>query len=234
MKSPADIKDRKSLYGNVLQDTFVKLPVRTTMQKTLYFTVGKRCFETMVAIAALVVLAPLFLITAVAIKLSSRGPVFFRQIRVGQLGTPFRIFKFRTMTGTSYGSGSLLTAAGDPRITALGRWLRRTKIDELPQLINVMWGDMSLVGPRPEVPEYVAKYNERQRQILRVKPGITGPAANNYIDEELLLAGQRDKEAFYVTTILPAKLEYDIAYSEQVRFREDLLIILETLSKVFK
>src|SRR5215467_14124175 len=193
---------------------------------TFYFRVGKRYFDAVIAFTALVLLTPLFLLTAIAIKFTSRGPVFFRQTRVGQLGRPFRIFKFRSMTGTSYGNGSLLTAAGDPRITPLGRWLRRTKIDEFPQLINVVCGDMSLVGPRPEVSEYVALYTERQREVLRVKPGITGPAANDYIDEELLLAGQPDKEAFYVSTILPAKLEYDIAYSKRVRFRDDLLIIL--------
>ena len=135
-----------------VQDALVNPPGRAATQETLYFTFGKRCFDTTVAIAALVVLAPLFLIAAVAIKLTSRGPVFFRQIRVGQLGKPFRIFKFRSMTGTGRGKGASLTAAGDPRITALGRWLRKTKIDELPQLMNVVRGDMSLVGPRPEVP----------------------------------------------------------------------------------
>lgn len=202
------------------------------MKGTFYCTYGKRWFDTITAFAALVASTPLFLLTAVAIKVTGRGPVFFKQVRVGQFASPFRIFKFRTMTAESRGRGSLLTAAGDARITALGRWLRKTKIDELPQLINVVWGDMSLVGPRPEVPEYVAQYTERQRQILRVKPGITGPAANNYIDEEKLLAGQIDKEAFYLARILPAKLEYDIAYCERVGFREDLLVILETFTKV--
>lgn len=202
------------------------------MRETLYFRFGKRWFDATIAFAALVPLAPLFLLVAVAIKLTSRGPVFFRQVRTGQFERPFRIFKFRTMTGESRGRGSLLTATGDPRITPLGRWLRKTKIDELPQLINVVSGDMSLVGPRPEVPEYVARYSERQKQTLRVRPGITGPAANNYIDEEQLLSCQPDKEAFYLTSILPAKLEHDIAYSGRVGFRKDLLIIFETVAKV--
>lgn len=136
------------------------------------------------------------------------------------------------MTGTASGSGAALTSAGDPRITPLGRWLRKTKVDELPQLLNVLWGDMSLVGPRPEVPQYTAHYNERQKQVLRVKPGITGPAATTYIDEEQLLAGQPDKETFYLRTILPTKLEYDIAYCERVCFREDLRLIWETFAKV--
>lgn len=202
------------------------------MKETFYFRIGKRWFDAIAAFAALVLLSPLFLLAAMAIKLTSRGPVFFRQVRVGRSEKPFRIFKFRTMTGQSQGRGALLTAAGDPRITVLGRWLRKTKVDELPQLINVVLGDMSLVGPRPEVPVYAARYTRRQRQILRVKPGITGPAANNYIDEEQLLACQPDKEAFYLASILPAKLEHDIGYSESVAFRGDLLIIFQTLAKV--
>ena len=202
------------------------------MKETFYFRIGKQWFDAIAAFPALMLLSPLFLLTAMAIKLTSRGSVFFRQVRVGQFERPFRIFKFRTMTGDSRGRGALLTAAGDPRITPLGRWLRKTKIDELPQLINVAFGDMSLVGPRPEVPEYVARYTQRQKQILSVKPGITGPAANNYIDEEQLLAGRPDKEVFYLTNILPAKLERDIAYCERMEFRGDLLIIFETLAKV--
>lgn len=202
------------------------------MSETLYFSVGKRWFDGAVAFIALILLSPLFLATAVVIKVTSRGPVFFRQLRVGQFGGLFQIIKFRTMITLNGPSGSALTAAGDPRITTLGRWLRRTKIDELPQLINVLWGDMSLVGPRPEVPEYTASYTDRQRQIFKVKPGITGPAANNYIDEEQLLAGHADKEIFYLRTILPVKLEYDIAYCGGVRFRKDLLILLKTFTKV--
>lgn len=202
------------------------------MKATFYFRIGKQWFDAMAAFPALMLLSPLFLLTAMAIKLTSRGSVFFRQVRVGQFERPFRIFKFRTMTGESRARGALLTAAGDPRITSLGRWLRKTKIDELPQLINVVLGDMSLVGPRPEVPEYVASYTQRQKKILSVKPGITGPAANNYIDEEQILAGRPDKEAFYLTNILPAKLERDVAYCERMEFRGDLLIIFETLAKI--
>lgn len=202
------------------------------MRETLYCSVGKRCFDTGLAFFALILLLPLFLITAIAIKLSSRGPVFFRQMRVGRYGRPFNILKFRTMRPSGEARGSLLTAAGDPRVTTVGQWLRKTKIDELPQLMNVIYGDMSLVGPRPEVPEYAASYTERQRQILSAKPGITGPAANTYIDEEQLLANQPDKEAFYLNTVLPAKLEYDIAYCERVQFRTDLFIIWQTTAKV--
>jgi len=129
------------------------------------------------------------------------------------------------------GSGPLLTAEGDSRITPFGKWLRKSKVDELPQLINVLSGDMSLVGPRPEVPRYAGEYTDRQKKILLVKPGITGPSANVY--EEQLLGGHLDKESFYLTTILPAKLEIDIVYCESVSFTEDLRLILQTFWKIF-
>jgi len=202
------------------------------MADNFYSRIGKRWFDATVSFAALVLLSPLFLIVAMAIKLTGRGPVFFRQLRVGRFEQPFRIFKFRTMVGTAIGRSTALTAEGDPRITPLGRWLRKTKVDELPQLLNVLWGDMSLVGPRPEVPQYTARYDKKQKRVLLVKPGITGPAATNYIDEEQLLAGQSDKESFYVNTILPAKLEYDLAYCEEVCFPGDLRLIWSTFAKV--
>ncbi len=185
------------------------------------------------ALCGLVVLSPAFLLTALAIRLTSRGPAFFRQTRVGRYGKRFRIFKFRTMRTENEEAGSLLTAAGDPRVTTLGRWLRRTKMDELPQLINVLAGQMSLVGPRPEVPKFVATFTESQRRILAAKPGITGPCANIYLNEEELLAGQPDDEQYYISKILPAKIDIDIAYCEQIRFVEDLRIIFQTFAKVF-
>jgi len=129
------------------------------------------------------------------------------------------------------GSGSLLTAEGDARITPFGKWLRKSKVDELPQLVNVLLGDMSLVGPRPEVPRYAGKYTDRQKKILLVKPGIAGRSANIY--EEQLLGGHVDKETFYLTTILPAKLEIDIAYCESFSFTEDVRLILQTFWKIF-
>lgn len=196
------------------------------LDQTFYSRTGKRWLDLAGAISGLIVLAPFLVVVAVAVRLTSPGPAFFRQVRVGQFGKPFRIFKFRTMVGKSAGPGALLTAAGDPRITPLGRWLRNTKIDELPQLMNVLLGDMSLVGPRPEVPTYVATYNERQRTVLVAKPGVTGISAN--VREEELLASHADKEAFYLSTILPAKLEIDIAYCEKIRLVNDLKMILST------
>ena len=202
----------------------------STVTPTLYSRVGKRCLDATGAFLGLVVLSPVLGLTALAVRLTSPGPVFFRQVRLGQFGKPFRIFKFRTMLVDNPADGSLLTASGDPRITPVGRWLRSTKLDELAQLLNVLRGEMSLVGPRPEVPEYVAFYTARQRQVLSVKPGVTGPAASMY--EEELLAGQLDKEHFYLTKVLPAKLETDIAYSQNVRCSSDLKLILRTIAKV--
>jgi lipopolysaccharide/colanic/teichoic acid biosynthesis glycosyltransferase len=203
------------------------------MTQTFYARIGKRWLDAGRAFAGLIILSPLLLLAAFAIKLASRGPVFFRQTRVGRFGKTFRIFKFRSMKVVNPGGESLLTAAGDARINAVGRWLRKTKADELPQLINVLLGEMSLVGPRPEVPKYAASYSEKQRRVLLAKPGITGPAANSYINEEELLADQADKDEFYLTTLLPAKLEIDLAYCEDVRLVEDMKIILSTLSHIF-
>jgi len=139
------------------------------------------------------------------------------------------MLKFRSMRAGAE-RGSPLTAAGDPRITRLGVWLRRSKLDELPQLWNVVCGDMSLVGPRPEVPAFVAKYSERQRQVLRVRPGITGPEIDVY--EEQLLASREDKEEFYLKSVMPGKLETDVEYAQNVRFSTDLAILLQTFKKL--
>lgn len=203
------------------------------MAQTFYVRTGKRWLDAAAAFAGLVILSPLFFLAALAIKLASRGPIFFMQVRVGQFGKPFRIFKFRSMRVVDTGSESLLTAACDSRINSVGRLLRKIKADEFPQLLNVLFGEMSLVGPRPEVPKYVAAYSERQRQVLLAKPGITSPAANNYVNEEELLAGQPDKDNFYLSVLLPAKLALDLAYCENVRVGEDLKIILATFLNVF-
>jgi len=195
------------------------------MTPTFYTRFGKRFLDILLSFAGLVVLSPLLLLIAAVVKLSSRGPALFRQIRTGRFEKQFRILKFRTMRVSA--SGPLITAAGDSRITPLGKWLRKTKIDELPQLFNVLVGEMSLVGPRPEVPLYTTEYSEAQRKVLAVRPGITRPAIA--MDEEALMAGQADPHAFYISAILPAKLETDLAYCQSVRFSQDLRIIFETL-----
>jgi lipopolysaccharide/colanic/teichoic acid biosynthesis glycosyltransferase len=201
------------------------------MTHSFYCRAGKRWFDAACALFGLIILSPLLFLVALLVKLTSRGPTFFRQVRIGQFGRPFQIFKFRTMKDSPSGSGPLLTAEGDARITPFGKWLRKSKVDELPQLLNVLLGDMSLVGPRPEVPRYARAYTDRQKKILRLKPGITGPSANVY--EEQLLRGHADKETFYLTTILPAKLEIDIAYCESVSFTEDVKLIIQTFWKIF-
>jgi len=195
---------------------------------------GKPALDLLGSVFGLVVLSPVFLLVAVLIKATSRGPVFFRQLRVGQFEKRFRIFKFRSMTAAGTGRGALLTKAGDPRITPLGRWLRKSKMDELPQLINVFLGQMSLVGPRPEVPEYVAAYTGDQMRVLLAKPGITGLVAMNNVQEEELLADQEDKDHFYRTVLLPAKLKLDLLYCENICFTEDLRILFATFLKIFR
>jgi lipopolysaccharide/colanic/teichoic acid biosynthesis glycosyltransferase len=197
---------------------------------SFYRAAGKRCFDFCAASAGIVAISPVLLAAAVAVAMTSPGPIFFRQERVGRGGRNFRIFKFRTMYVSRAVSDSLLTATGDARITRAGRWLRSSKIDELAQLFNVVKGDMSLVGPRPEVAKFVATYNYEQRKVLSVRPGVTGPAASMF--EEELLAGQADKESFYVKNVLPAKLAIDCAYCDNVTFTGDVRLILSTIAKV--
>ena len=195
---------------------------------------AKRLLDIVSAALGLLLLAPLLLLLALAVRLDSPGPVFFRQVRVGRYGRHFRIHKFRSMRHGPAPGGSLITVGGDPRVTRVGEVLRRYKLDELPQLIDVLRGDMSLVGPRPEVPEYVAHYSEDDRRVvLSVRPGITDRASLEYRDESTLLAAAADPHRCYVEEILPAKIRY---YREYVASRSligDIGIILATIRKVF-
>ena len=199
------------------------------MKPSFYLLFGKRWFDAVFSTLGLFLLSPFLLATAIAVKLDSSGPAFFKQPRIGRLGKPFLIIKFRSMKAGGE-AGSKLTPAADPRITRLGAWLRRTKIDELPQLFNVMLGDMSLVGPRPEVAEFVSHYTREQLTVLDARPGITGPSANVY--EEELLAGQIDKERFYIHSVLPKKLEIDLRYTKSITFPGDLYTLFQTFSKL--
>ena len=190
----------------------------------------KRAFDVVVAGLGLVVLAPLLAIVAALVALTSRGPVLFRQQRVGRHGKPFEMLKFRTMTNAPEGNGPLVTVAGDRRITAAGRLLRATKLDELPQLWNVVCGDMSLVGPRPEVSKYVALYPPSVAiKVLSVRPGITDEASILFRNESELLAQAADPERAYVEQILPRKLALYERYAERHSMRGDLGIIARTL-----
>jgi lipopolysaccharide/colanic/teichoic acid biosynthesis glycosyltransferase len=189
---------------------------------------GKRAFDVVAAAVGLVLLAPLFLAVAAWIRLDSPGPVFFRQERVGRGGRPFRIHKFRTMRVEA--AGPALTVGDDPRITRAGAFLRRTKVDELPQLIDVLRGDMSIVGPRPEVARYVAAYPPALREkVLSVRPGITDPASLQFRDESALLARAADPEREYREVVLPAKLRLAADYVDTASLGGDLRLIAATL-----
>ncbi|MBY4599268.1 sugar transferase [Ottowia caeni] len=196
---------------------------------------AKRALDLGLALVALPLVLPLMAAVSLWVRLDSPGPVLFRQERVGRDGQLFRIHKFRTMHVQAAGAGPQLTAAGDARVTRAGRWLRRTKLDELPQLIDVLKGDMSLVGPRPEVPRYMALYADDVRQkILSVKPGITDRAAIEFLDEERLLALSDNPEATYVQHIMPIKQAYYLEYVDQHSVAGDLRILLDTLRALFK
>jgi lipopolysaccharide/colanic/teichoic acid biosynthesis glycosyltransferase len=205
---------------------------KNAMTSTFYSRLGKRWFDAIASFVGLLLLSPFFILVALVVRLSSPGPAFFSQIRMGQFEKPFRIFKFRTMKRAPCSSDSLLTSAGDSRITSLGCWLRKTKIDELPQLVNVLAGQMSFVGPRPEVPLYTSRYSEAQRKVFTAKPGITGSSI--IVNEEQLIASQPNKERFYLTTILPAKLQVDLDYCANIRFRNDLRLLLLTLARLLR
>jgi lipopolysaccharide/colanic/teichoic acid biosynthesis glycosyltransferase len=194
----------------------------------------KRTFDIIVSVLGLVVLTPLLLLLAVVIKLDSPGPIFFRQERIGRGFRPFSIFKFRTMVQNLSDQGRLITVGDDPRITRVGRILRKSKFDELPQLINVLKGDMSLVGPRPEVRRYVELFRKDYEQILKIRPGITDLASLKYNDEATLLTQLENPEAEYCNRILPDKISLSKEYVKKSSFIFDLSLIIKTLSKIFQ
>jgi len=190
---------------------------------------AKRIFDLVVSALALLVLSPAMCILALCVRLDSPGPAIFRHIRVGRFGRPFDVLKFRTMRHRPFANGLQVTAANDVRITNLGRMLRRTKLDELPQLINVLAGDMSLVGPRPEVPRFVALYSEEdRREILSVRPGLTDLASIEFRNEQELLAAAADPEWTYINEIMPHKVALYRQYVRQQNLLLDLKIVIRT------
>ena len=192
----------------------------------------KRLFDILASGFGLLILSPLFLILAVWIPLDSPGPVFYRQTRVGRGGRDFRIFKFRTMR-VGADKGSLVTIGGrDPRVTRAGAFLRRLKLDELPQLINVLVGDMSLVGPRPEVRKYVDLYTPEQLHVLDVRPGMTDAASIKYRNESELLGQAENPEDYYIHVVLPDKLAINLDYVRNHSFWGDIQLIFKTIWKV--
>lgn len=196
---------------------------------------SKRLFDLFWTIPGLLILSPLLVSIAICIKLDSSGPVFFRQTRIGRYGRPFQVMKFRTMVIDAEKRGLRITVGHDPRITRSGRFLRKYKLDELPQLFNVFKGEMSLVGPRPEVPEYVDCYPAGLRdKVLSVKPGITDRASIEYRDENSLLAGSLDPARTYREEILPVKLRYYAQYADEQSLWLDFRLILRTLLAIMR
>lgn len=194
----------------------------------------KRAFDAVFALFGMIISAPILLLCAIAIKVDSKGPVFFYQTRVGRYGRLFRMFKLRTMIHSNDQNGPILTVRRDSRITRVGGFLRFAKLDELPQLYNVLRGEMSFVGPRPEVPEFVAGYTSTQREVLNFVPGITGPASLGCIREEDLLSGQNNAELFYRQRLLPAKLKLDLEYCKKATFASDLRLLAATLCHIVR
>jgi lipopolysaccharide/colanic/teichoic acid biosynthesis glycosyltransferase len=201
-------------------------------QESAYCRLWKRLIDVAAASVGLVALAPLLIITGLLIKWTSRGSVLFWQNRVGRGGRQFRIAKFRSMVAGADKKGPDITSSGDCRVTPLGVILRRSKIDELPQLWNVLIGEMSLVGPRPEMPRYVAGYTEDQRRVLRVRPGITDLASIHYRNEEKALAKSENAEEFYRNVILPHKLDLNLEYIDKMSLLFDAKLVFQTLKSL--
>jgi lipopolysaccharide/colanic/teichoic acid biosynthesis glycosyltransferase len=191
-----------------------------------------RLLDISISLIGLILLSPALLVVAVVVKCSSPGPIFYRARRVGKDGRLFDLYKFRTMVVDAAERGPRVTGSGDPRVTRAGRFLRRTKIDELPQLLNALKGEMSLVGPRPEDPRYVKSYSREQLQVLRVKPGITSPATVLHRHEEQMLTGP-DWEETYRNQVLPAKLQIELNYLSHRTLPKDLLILAQTAFVLF-
>ena len=195
----------------------------------------KRLFDLITSFFSLMLLFPVFALVALWIKIDSRGPIFFRQERVGFQDSLFRIHKFRTMVLDAEKEGKQITIGADPRITTAGRFLRKYKLDELPQLIDVLVGDMSLVGPRPEVPKYINHYSDNEKyDVLSVKPGITDNASIEFRDESKLLASSNDPESTYINEVLPKKIALYRKYVEERSFFGDVAIIFKTIFLIVK
>ena len=193
-----------------------------------------RFFDFILSLVGLVVLAPILIVLAIWIKIDSKGPVFYKQVRVGQNGIDFGLFKFRSMVVDADKKGLITVGGRDPRITRSGYFIRKYKLDELPQLINVLVGDMSLVGPRPEVRKYVDLYTDEQQKVLSVKPGITDYASIEYMDENEILGKSSDPEKTYIEEIMPEQIKYNMKYIQNKNVSEYFKIIFLTLLKIVR
>jgi lipopolysaccharide/colanic/teichoic acid biosynthesis glycosyltransferase len=194
----------------------------------------KRAFDILTSLIGLLILAPFLMVISILVGISSPGGIFYRQLRVGKNGIDFRLWKFRTMRPDSDKKGLLTVGGRDSRVTGIGYYLRKYKLDEFPQLLNVLIGDMSLVGPRPEVRKYVALYTTEQQRVLLVQPGITDYASIEYSNENELLAKSTDPEKTYIEEIMPAKLNLNMKYINEMGIATDLKIIFRTIGKIVK
>ena len=210
------------------------LDIAAILEKRELQLVLKRLMDIVISGGALLVIWPVLLLVALAIKIDDPGPVFYRQVRVGRGGKTFRIFKFRTMVVDADKKGLAITVGRDNRITRVGALLRKTKLDELAQLINVFVGEMSFVGPRPEVQKYVDLYTPYQRQVLLVRPGITDYASIAYRNENDMLAGAEDPERMYIDVIMPDKIELNMKYLREISPLADIRLIFGTIAAVAK
>ena len=207
-------------------------PYYEQLKKRGFALCCKRLFDLVVAALLLVVLFPVLLVLAVAIKLDSPGPVFYRQVRITRYGKEFRIFKFRSMVTDADKKGSLVTVSGDSRITRVGRFIRKCRLDELPQLLNVLTGDMTFVGTRPEVAKYVARYTPEMLATLLLPAGITSEASIRYKDEDKLLKDADDVDKVYIEAVLPGKMQYNLASVREFTFFGDIATMLRTVLAV--
>lgn len=194
----------------------------------------KRVFDILVSLLLLIILLPVFIILSIVIKIDSKGPVFFRQERVTEYGRVFKIFKFRTMVSGADKMGSQVTVKDDCRITRLGKLLRKSRIDEIPQLINILIGDMSFVGTRPEVLKYVELYTNEMKATLLMKAGVTSLASIKFKDEEKLLQSSDDVDKSYIENVLPKKMEYNLEYIKKFNFFYDIKLMFMTVKAVIK
>lgn len=223
--------------------SFDKLPKQFQCEEVKYYydilskktgsLVLKRITDLIFAVMLLVLLIIPIIIIAVAVKATSKGPVFYRQVRVTTYGKNFKILKFRTMVENADKIGSLVTTDSDSRVTKVGRFLRKYRLDELPQIFNVLSGSMSVVGTRPEVPKYVEQYKPEYFATLLIPAGITSLASIMYKDEEKLLSSEQDVDKVYIEKILPEKMKYNLQYTENFGFRSDLKLMLKTVKEVF-
>lgn len=210
------------------------IDVKSELEKKKLSLVIKRIFDMAASLGGLIVLSPILIIVAICIKLDSKGPVFFKQKRVGKNKEIFEIYKFRTMVTDAEKLGKQITVGNDSRITRVGKFIRKCKLDEFPQLINVLKGEMSLVGPRPEVPRYVDLYDEYQEQILLVQPGITDYASIEFRNENEILGESDNPDKTYIEDIMPTKIDLNMKYIKNISIVEDIKLIFVTLVAILK